>query len=99
MSSRNYRSGANFEREVKRLLESKKFYVVRSAGSKGAVDIVAGKNYVFYFIQCKASHRIPLHTYETLESASKLAGAIPVIAKKDKGKVEFFSLRGGKIEF
>ena len=36
----NYSKGANFERRVKRYLESCGYYVVRSAGSHGVLDLV-----------------------------------------------------------
>jgi len=36
-----YRRGARVERILKKKLESEGYYVVRSAGSKGAVDLVA----------------------------------------------------------
>ena len=36
-----YRRGARVERLLRKKLESEGYYVVRSAGSKGAVDLVA----------------------------------------------------------
>ena len=36
-----YRRGARIERLLRKKLESEGYYVVRSAGSKGAVDLVA----------------------------------------------------------
>ena len=50
----NYARGANFERDVKRDLEGKGYLVIRSAGSHGAVDLVAfGPKYPVWFIQAK----------------------------------------------
>ena len=49
-----YRRGADFERALKKHLESKGYFVVRSAGSKGPVDLVAiGTGAEVIFIQCK----------------------------------------------
>ena len=41
MPNKNYISGYNFEQRVKRYFEKKGYYVVRSAGSKGQIDLVA----------------------------------------------------------
>ena len=37
----NYSNGANFERKIKKQYEDDGWFVVRSAGSKGPVDLVA----------------------------------------------------------
>jgi Holliday junction resolvase len=50
----NYARGANFERTVKRDLESRGYFVIRSAGSHGVVDLMAfGPKYPTWFIQAK----------------------------------------------
>jgi len=41
VSNKNYESGRAFEYRVKRHLESKGYYVVRSYASKGTFDLVA----------------------------------------------------------
>ena len=48
-----YASGANIEREIKTFLENENYSVVRSAGSKGCIDIVAYNDKVFRLIQVK----------------------------------------------
>lgn len=52
-----YSKGAKFEREVIKFLEKKGMYCIRSAGSKGIVDVIALKRYCnttfVYLIQCK----------------------------------------------
>ena len=48
-----YASGANIEREIKKKLESDGFSVIRSAGSKGSIDLVAYDNKIIKFIQVK----------------------------------------------
>ncbi len=40
----NYARGAKFERQTKVLLEQHGWFVIRSAGSKGLVDLVAIRN-------------------------------------------------------
>lgn len=52
----NYNSGANFERKVKKHIENKGYYVMRSAGSKGSFDLFAVKKdskEKVSLIQCK----------------------------------------------
>jgi Holliday junction resolvase len=41
MPNKKYISGVRFERKVRDYLIKKKYYVVRSAGSKGIIDLVA----------------------------------------------------------
>lgn len=52
MSSR-YDGGADLERAAKKLLEDNGYYVMRSAGSKGAIDVAAFKSREVVFVQCK----------------------------------------------
>ena len=53
----NYASGANFERDVRKYYEAKDYYVIRSAGSKGAVDLIAFNEYGTILVQCKKQNR------------------------------------------
>ena len=52
-----YSKGAKFERDVVKKFESTGSYCIRSAGSKGIVDVVAFKRFsdktYTYLIQCK----------------------------------------------
>lgn len=52
-----YRKGADFERELKRRMEAEGWFVVRSAGSKTPVDIVAIRGVEIKLIQCKNTGR------------------------------------------
>ena len=49
----NYRTGSAVERKAKKFLEGAGYNVLRSAGSKGAFDLVAYNNVVVRLIQCK----------------------------------------------
>jgi Holliday junction resolvase len=53
----NYESGANFERLMRRWLEAGGYVVVRSAGSKSPIDLVAWRENSFAIIQCKVQKR------------------------------------------
>ena len=49
----NYATGARIERLARDVLRRYGYYVVRSAGSKGAFDLVAWNKDEIKFIQCK----------------------------------------------
>ena len=52
-----YDGGADLERAAKKVLEDSGYYVVRSAGSKGAADLVALKMGEALLVQCKKGGR------------------------------------------
>jgi Holliday junction resolvase len=53
MSNTRYVAGANLERSAKRVLESKGFYVMKSGGSKGILDLIAMKDGESWLCQAK----------------------------------------------
>jgi len=57
MTNSNYRKGADFERRVKKKLESDGWIVFRSAGSHSPADLIAAKRdtqkFEYLLIQCK----------------------------------------------
>jgi len=82
-----YEKGACFERKIKKFLQKKGWFVSRSAGSKGLVDLTAcrrvplGSPPVVFFIQAK----LGAVTYPELERLTFLAeeyGAIPILARR-----------------
>ena len=50
--SSNYSRGANFERRVKKHLEGRGFFVLRTAGSHSPVDLLAMRQGEIHLIQC-----------------------------------------------
>ena len=64
MANRNYNSGRRFEYRVKKFLEQKGYYVMRSAGSKSPFDLIAvpvKQNNIgasILLIQCKHGSKI-----------------------------------------
>lgn len=84
-----YVKGANFEREVIKYLEKKGMYCIRSAGSKGKVDVIAFKNHysdtLVYMIQCKYGNASmsKKDKIELIELAHRF-GFIPVYVYKKK---------------
>ncbi|MCU0256969.1 MAG: hypothetical protein MUF60_09500 [Vicinamibacterales bacterium] len=51
----NYQRGVRLERDVRHDLEANGYEVIRSAGSKSAIDLVAFKPGELLFVQCKAA--------------------------------------------
>jgi Holliday junction resolvase len=54
MANTRYRKGADLERRIRARLEEDGYYVVRSAGSKGVLDLVAFRSGETLFIQVKS---------------------------------------------
>lgn len=93
----NYARGADFERKVQAHLESEGYVTVRSAGSKGAVDVVALKQGETLLVQVKRSNpRLSPADRSTLLRLAHLVGGVPVVAfQPGRGMpVEFRELTG-----
>jgi len=105
----NYEKGARFERKIKKILEAKGFFVTRSAGSKGPVDLLAVIRDVMptsedprtvrfvpwvLFIQVKTGI-INCHEVAALTDLARKYGATPVFARRRirAGYIQFIDLR------
>lgn len=87
MARNTAQQGAAFERRVIALLEEYGYTCIRSAASKGAVDIVAVGGFgvedgqPVLFIQCKLSNPvIPPAERRALRDVAQRAGALPLVA-------------------
>lgn len=83
----HYRGGADFEREVRAALVADGYQlVVRSAGSKTKVDLVAFKQDQVLFVQCKRNGVCPpAERAELLRVAGLLPSiAVPVVASRPR---------------
>jgi Holliday junction resolvase len=97
MVNNNYVKGARFERELAKKLELKGFTVFRTAGSHGACDLIAVKEGLISFVQCKASNkRVPASMVR--DSFLKLSTLpkqhlfpISLVAVREKGKITLWS--------
>jgi Holliday junction resolvase len=111
MSNKNYNRGANFERKVKKYLESKKYLVFRSAGSHSVADLIAFPTtstkmidiQIFntsnpWLIQCKTgSAKMSQKEIDDLYILSYDYGLNPILATINKKKrLEFFLLTQGR---
>ena len=81
-----YARGANFERKVKELWEDRGYFVVRSAGSKGPVDLVAiAYEYRPILIQCKLTGMITAAEKKRLRELGEDYNCDTVIAYRKDG--------------
>ncbi len=74
MPNKNYLAGRRFEWKVRKVLEAQGWTVMRTAGSKGPVDLIAVQPGRVQFVQCK--NRTP--TKRELESAKRFAAIATV---------------------
>lgn len=79
-----YRQGQELEQEVKRHLQDNGYHVVRSAGSKGAVDLVALKRGEVLVVQCKLDGDVPGAERITFFSLACSVGAVCLVARWHK---------------
>lgn len=81
-----YRGGADFEREVRAALLADGYDVVRSAGSKTKLDLVAFKAGQVLLVQCKRNGICPpAERVELLRVAALLPGtAVAVVAGRPR---------------
>jgi len=93
MGSR-YRKGHRWELKVKKMWEAKGFVVYRSAGSKGAADLIALKNGKIVLIQVKINNKPTREEVaKLLKEAKKCkATALVVLWNSKKREVEVYNL-------
>lgn len=92
-----YEQGRAFEYRVRNALRGAGYTCIRSAGSKGSIDIIAGRDGFVMAIQCKRDGKLPGSERRDLLRDSKHFGAMPVLAVNSKGVVLYLVKRGGKI--
>ena len=90
-----YQKGRSFENYVAKKLEGK-YYVVRSAGSKGAFDLIAINNGSVYGIQCKKNNYIAADELRAMLSIARKYGIKPILATKLNNRGMFIDLAENK---
>ena len=81
-----YSRGADFERKVKADLQANGWFVVRSAGSHGPVDLIAqAPGPSIAWIQCKRDGKMSGRDQTDIINLAKAFDAIPILAYKDNG--------------
>jgi len=89
-----YAIGAKKEYEIKKILESDGFYVIRSAGSHGVFDLVAFNEYEIRFIQSKYGGTGGVISKQEMEKLKKIK--VPKVCKCTK---ELWSRKKGNKTF
>lgn len=79
-----YSDGARFERTTRHALEADGYEVIRSAGSKGKVDLVAFKQGQQLFIQCKINGLCAPAERSRIRTLAGMVGALPIVAYSHK---------------
>src|SRR5690348_202220 len=80
----HYRQGADFEREVRTHLTRDGYEVIRSAGSKTKVDLIAFKPGQILVIQCKRNGVCPPAERSELIRIAGVIGALPIVAGRPR---------------
>ncbi len=80
----HYRSGAEFEREIRHHLEADGYWCARAAGSKGKADVIAIKPGQVLIVQAKRDGRCPpAERAEVRRIAALLPGiGVPIVASR-----------------
>jgi len=97
--NKNYQAGRNFEYRVMRYFEKKGYYCMRSAGSKGQIDVVAipteiKTNVDVLLIQCKHGAKISKKEREkliALDVEMHMGVSCIVAWAKPNSKITFFA--------
>jgi len=80
MTAAKYRAGLVLEHATRHDLEADGYYVIRSAGSKGAADLVAIKPGELLLVQCKLDGKMtPLERHDLSVLADRL-GVVSLVA-------------------
>lgn len=92
MPNKKYVAGANFERQVKNVLEDRGYLAVRSAGSHGSADVWAlspelGERPLL--VQCKLKGAFPAEEREELIAIAKEYHCDAALASKERKSVDY----------
>jgi len=82
MTMTNAARGAAFERRCRDLLTADGWHVVRSAGSRGVVDLYAMRLGQLRIVQCKINGRLDPEPRAALCTLAVMLGATPMLAKR-----------------
>ena len=92
MPNKSYLKGVRFERKVKKFLEEKDYFCIRTAGSHSLIDLIAIKEGNITWLQCKNKDFISLAEKEPLKALKVKFNINIQIVYNDKGKIIFEEL-------
>lgn len=75
-----YAAGTKFERKVRTDLRDNGYEVIRSAGSKTKVDLVAMKPGELLLVQCKRDGTLPPDEWDRLYDLARWISGYPILA-------------------
>jgi len=81
----HYRSGVEFERRIRADLETNGYLIIRSAGSKGKIDLLAAKPGQRLAIQCKRHGLLSTSEWNQLIEWAAVFDAVPILAVGGRG--------------
>jgi Holliday junction resolvase len=81
-----YKAGRAFEYRVRDVLRPLGFFVQRSPGSKGAIDLLAVRDGLALMVQCKRGGACPPKEWNALFDLATSHGCVPVLASAELGK-------------
>lgn len=93
----HYRRGTAFERRVRADLEANGYRLIRSAGSKGKIDLLAGKPGQRLAVQCKITGLLSTAEWNLLIEWAACFDAVPVLAVGGRG-VRYWQLTARKTQ-
>lgn len=79
-----YSTGAAFEREVQRDMQSKGYHAIRAAGSHSPVDVYCISRYRLVYIQCKTNGRVDPDEWNSFFDYCLEVGAAPIVASRPR---------------
>ena len=79
-----YNDGRRFEYKVRDALREDGYEVLRSAGSKTKIDLVAMKPGQIIFVQCKLNGLCSPAERSKLRDLAQMVGALPIVAYSHK---------------
>jgi Holliday junction resolvase-like predicted endonuclease len=92
-----YRQGVMFEYEVRNWLEEKGWLVIRSAGSKSPIDLVAVRQNQTLLVQCKKGTKPPRAERKTLSLLEGKTGkniqVLIAYKRKFARNIEWYTMR------
>jgi Holliday junction resolvase len=87
-----YKAGRAFEYRVRDVLRPLGFFVQRSPGSKGAIDLLAVRDGLALMIQCKRGGACSPKEWNALFDLATAHGCTPILASAELGKGATFWL-------
>jgi len=94
-----YRKGAKFEIDVRDILLEDDWVAVRSAGSHGIIDVLAIKQDVKWFVQCRTRGNLSGDERGELAALAKKHNSTAILAHKTEEGVVFEEVKSKEPTF